>query len=186
MVSELSARGAIPASIVEAAAAGDTMAFARIVQAHHDDMARVCQVITGDPDLALAWKNPQGWNDPCNLARGRYPIERGAAAFVAYFRQLQGFTVDSTSETQVDGHRAVRLVLHANPDVACPQPFQFQPERETSTRTWFLRPGDTDSLVIVELADDTTVMFEVLPAPNGQEDQVIGSIRFLDGLPPSP
>ena len=52
MVSELSAQGAIPASIVEAAAAGDTMAFARIVQAHHDDMARVCQVICGDPDLA--------------------------------------------------------------------------------------------------------------------------------------
>ena len=52
MVSELSAKGAIPASIVEAAAAGDTMAFARIVRAHHDDMARVCQVISGDPDLA--------------------------------------------------------------------------------------------------------------------------------------
>jgi hypothetical protein len=33
MVSELSAKGAIPASIVEAAAAGDTMAFAGIVQA---------------------------------------------------------------------------------------------------------------------------------------------------------
>ena len=52
MVSELSAPGRDPASTVEAAAAGDTMAFARIVQAHHDDMARVCQVVTGDPDLA--------------------------------------------------------------------------------------------------------------------------------------
>jgi hypothetical protein len=30
MVSQLSAQGAIPASIIEAAAAGDTMAFARI------------------------------------------------------------------------------------------------------------------------------------------------------------
>ena len=134
----------------------------------------------------LAWKDPQGWNDPCDLAKGRYPIEPGADAFVAYFRQLQGFTVDSTSELEVDGHRAVRLALHANPDVACPQPFQFQSKAETGTRTWFLRPGDIDSLVIVELDGDTTLMFEVLPAPNPLEDQVIGSIRFLDQLPEAP
>jgi RNA polymerase sigma factor (sigma-70 family) len=76
MVSELSAKGAIPASIVEAAAAGDTMAFARIVQAHHDDMARVCQVITGDPDLAqdaaqaawpIAWRKLRSIRDPEKL-----------------------------------------------------------------------------------------------------------------------
>src|SRR4051794_8453456 len=76
MVSELSATGAIPASIVEAAAAGDTMAFARIVQAHHDDMARVCQVITGDPDLAqdavqaawpIAWRRLRSLRDPQKL-----------------------------------------------------------------------------------------------------------------------
>jgi RNA polymerase sigma factor (sigma-70 family) len=64
MVSEVSARGAVPASIVEAAAAGDTMAFARIVQAHHPDLLRVCQVVCGDADLAedavqAAW--PVAW-----------------------------------------------------------------------------------------------------------------------------
>jgi len=64
MVSELFAPGAIPASIVEAAATGDTMAFARIVRAHHDDMVRVCQVVCGDADLAqdavqAAW--PIAW-----------------------------------------------------------------------------------------------------------------------------
>jgi hypothetical protein len=134
----------------------------------------------------LAWKDPQGWNDPCDQSRGRYAIAPGADAFVAYFRQLEGFTVDSTSELLVDGHRAVRLVLHANPDVACPQPVQWQTKAETGDRTWFLRPGDTDSLVIVELADDTTVMFEVLPAPHPEEDQVIGSIRFLEELPTPP
>ena len=76
MVSELSARGAIPASIVEAAAAGDTMAFARIVRAHHDDMARLCQVVTGDPDLAqdaaqaawpIAWAKLLSLRDPAKL-----------------------------------------------------------------------------------------------------------------------
>jgi RNA polymerase sigma factor (sigma-70 family) len=76
MVSELSAPSAIPASIVEAAAAGDSMAFARIVQAHHDDMSRVCQVITGDPDLAadaaqaawpIAWRKLRTIRDPQKL-----------------------------------------------------------------------------------------------------------------------
>ncbi len=76
MVSELSAQGAIPASIVEAAAAGDTMAFARIVQAHHDDMVRVCQVICGDPDLAqdavqaawpIVWHKLRTLRDPDKL-----------------------------------------------------------------------------------------------------------------------
>jgi RNA polymerase sigma factor (sigma-70 family) len=52
MVSEAALPNAIPATIVAAAAAGDAMAFARIVRAHHDDMVRVCQVICGDPDLA--------------------------------------------------------------------------------------------------------------------------------------
>lgn len=37
---------------VDAAIAGDAMAFARIVQAHHHDMVRVCQLVCGDPDLA--------------------------------------------------------------------------------------------------------------------------------------
>ena len=37
---------------VKAAAAGDDTAFARIVSAHHEDMRRVCVVMTGDEQLA--------------------------------------------------------------------------------------------------------------------------------------
>jgi len=39
-------------SVVKAAAAGDDTAFARIVSAHHEDMRRVCVVMTGDEQLA--------------------------------------------------------------------------------------------------------------------------------------
>lgn len=56
------ARDAVTASwIVEAAAAGDAIAFARLVAAYHADMIRVAFVVTGgDQDLAddavqLAW-----------------------------------------------------------------------------------------------------------------------------------
>jgi RNA polymerase sigma-70 factor (ECF subfamily) len=40
------------AALVSRAAAGEEAAFARIVEAHHDDMTRVCYVIAGDLDLA--------------------------------------------------------------------------------------------------------------------------------------
>ena len=75
MVSEVST-GAIPATIVSAAADGDAMAFAQIVRAHHDDMARVCRVVCGDPDLAqdaaqaawpIAWRKLRSLRDPARL-----------------------------------------------------------------------------------------------------------------------
>ena len=50
--------------VVARAADGDELAFARIVAAHHDDMARVAFVVCGDVDLAQeavqsAW--PKAW-----------------------------------------------------------------------------------------------------------------------------
>ena len=52
------------------------MAFARIVAAHHDDMARVCFVICGDQDMAqdavqtawpIAWRKLGSLRDPVRL-----------------------------------------------------------------------------------------------------------------------
>jgi DNA-directed RNA polymerase specialized sigma24 family protein len=39
-------------SIVELAIAGDEVAFARIVEAHHDDIARIAYFVCGDLDVA--------------------------------------------------------------------------------------------------------------------------------------
>src|SRR5580765_4897247 len=39
-------------SIVELAVAGDEVAFARIVAAHHDDVARIAYFVCGDLDIA--------------------------------------------------------------------------------------------------------------------------------------
>lgn len=63
-------------SMVASAATGDEVAFARIVAAHHDDMARVAFVVCGDVELAqdavqAAW--PKVWaklgsvRDPARL-----------------------------------------------------------------------------------------------------------------------
>ena len=64
MVGDLTFSGGIAAATVADAAAGDADALARIVGAHHDDMARLAYVICGDQDLAqdavqAAW--PQAW-----------------------------------------------------------------------------------------------------------------------------
>jgi RNA polymerase sigma factor (sigma-70 family) len=65
-----------PAVAVARAAAGDESAFARIIQAHHDDMTRVCFVICGDLDIAdeavqaawpIVWRKLGGLRDPGRL-----------------------------------------------------------------------------------------------------------------------
>jgi RNA polymerase sigma-70 factor (ECF subfamily) len=68
---------ALATSIVEMAAAGDTVAFARIVAAHHADMVRVAYVVSGgDQDLAddavqaawaVAWRKLGSLRDPDRL-----------------------------------------------------------------------------------------------------------------------
>src|SRR6476646_4629448 len=76
MVSGLAIPNTIGASTVADAAAGDTNAFASIVRAHHDDMARVCYLICGDQDMAqdavqtawpLAWRKLGTLRDPDRL-----------------------------------------------------------------------------------------------------------------------
>lgn len=58
------------------AAEGDEFAFARIVDAHHDDMRRVCTFITRDHDLAedavqaawsIAWRKLGSIREPAKL-----------------------------------------------------------------------------------------------------------------------
>jgi RNA polymerase sigma-70 factor (ECF subfamily) len=68
---------AMATSIVQLAAAGDTMAFARIVAAYHADMIRVAYVVSGgDQDVAddavqaawaIAWQKLDSLRDPDRL-----------------------------------------------------------------------------------------------------------------------
>ena len=76
MVGELTIHGGIAATVVAEAAAGNAEALARIVGAHHDDMARICYVICGDQDLAqdavqaawpIAWRKLGSLRDPERL-----------------------------------------------------------------------------------------------------------------------
>jgi RNA polymerase sigma factor (sigma-70 family) len=63
-------------AVVETATASDEVAFARLVEAHHADMTRVCFVVCGDIDLAreavqaawpIAWRKLGSVRDPDRL-----------------------------------------------------------------------------------------------------------------------
>jgi RNA polymerase sigma-70 factor (ECF subfamily) len=62
--------------IVESAAEGDEVAFARIVSAYHDDLCRVCTFISGEEGLAedavqtawsIAWRKLHSLREPAHL-----------------------------------------------------------------------------------------------------------------------
>lgn len=66
----------IAGAVIERAAAGDEMAFARIVAAHHEDMARIAYFVAGDLDVAadaeqaawaIAWRRLGTLRDPARL-----------------------------------------------------------------------------------------------------------------------
>jgi RNA polymerase sigma factor (sigma-70 family) len=76
MVSDLTVRTAIPASILGEAASGDAEALSRIVAAHHLDLIRIAQLICRDTDLAqeasqaawaIAWRKLGTVRDPARL-----------------------------------------------------------------------------------------------------------------------
>ena len=70
------AEGDHPSGVVASAAAGDEVAFAGIVAAHHDDMIRVAYLVTCEVDLAqeavqsawsIAWRKLASLRDPDRL-----------------------------------------------------------------------------------------------------------------------
>ena len=66
----------IPADVVERAAAGDKVAFARLVAAYHADLVRVAYVVSGDEQVAqdaaqsawtIAWRKLGSVRDPAHV-----------------------------------------------------------------------------------------------------------------------
>jgi RNA polymerase sigma factor (sigma-70 family) len=69
-------KGGIAGAVIERAAAGDEVAFARIVAAHHEDMARIAFLVSGDLVVAadaeqaawaIAWRRLGTLRDPARL-----------------------------------------------------------------------------------------------------------------------
>jgi RNA polymerase sigma factor (sigma-70 family) len=83
-------------SIVERAIAGDEVAFARIVAAHHNDMARMAYVVCGDLDIAeeaeqsawaVAYRRLKDVRDPDRLRPWLMAIAANEARQIARSRR---------------------------------------------------------------------------------------------------
>jgi len=97
--------------MVTSAATGDEIAFARIVAAHHDDMARVAFVVCGDVTLAqdavqAAW--PKAWaklgtvRDPAKLKPWLVSVAANEAKQLARSRNrrwVREVAIDATTDT---------------------------------------------------------------------------------------
>ncbi|MGA2514122.1 MAG: sigma-70 family RNA polymerase sigma factor [Candidatus Limnocylindrales bacterium] len=85
-----------PGYLVKMAAAGDEVAFGRIVAAHHDAMERVAYIVTGDLDLAddataaawsLAWRRLGSLREPAKLRSWLVSIAANEARGLARSRR---------------------------------------------------------------------------------------------------
>ena len=107
------------AGVVAQAAAGDEVAFARIVQAHHDDMTRVCFVICGDIDVTdeavqaawpIAWRKLGSLRDPDRLRAWLVSIAANEARMLIRRRRrrtIVELAVADDTSSRVDPARLV-------------------------------------------------------------------------------
>jgi RNA polymerase sigma-70 factor, ECF subfamily len=101
------------ATLVERAAAGDEVAFTRIVGAHHDAMARVAFIVTGDLDLAddataaawaIAWRRLGSLREPEKLRSWLVSIAANEArGLVRARRRHHVVELDVAADLAVDG-----------------------------------------------------------------------------------
>ena len=137
--------------------------------------------------ILYAWKNPQAFVDPCSTEE-RHEWKQGAAAFLDALKRNPALENFTTEETVIGGHPALHVQFNASTDHPRCSPdhafYEWVP-RDDPAGYWWLSAGDKDGLYLVD-HPDATMMFQVLPIGDASEEEVIASIRFLDGLPTAP
>src|SRR6266446_1895481 len=103
--------------IVEHAAAGDAVAFARIVAGYHDDMARIAYLVCGDLDIAeeaeqsawaVAYRRLKDLRDPDRLRPWLMSVAANEARQIARSRRRR-----TVRELAVTDPNRLRDVDHA-------------------------------------------------------------------------
>ena len=102
-------------SIVELAIGGDELAFARIVAAHHEDMARIAYFVCGDVDIAeeaeqaawaVAYRRLKDVRDPARLRPWLMSVAANEARQIARGRRRRTVrelaVADATTPRDVD------------------------------------------------------------------------------------
>lgn len=99
-----------------------------------------------------AWKDPDGFADPCDPNAGRIDLAPGIDVFVDYVTNDSGLVVTRSEDRTVDGRRAVRLGFGTVPALApgCgPEGSVLQwISNPQPTGDWHLLHGLTDEVLV--------------------------------------
>ncbi len=133
-----------------------------------------------------AWKDPDGFVDPCDEAGGRVDLEPGIDPFVAHLSASPELAVSGTTERLIDGRRAVQVDVTTRDGLAagaCAEgavliwtPHAWQVDGIT------LEIGQAETFVVTEV-DGATIVFEADDADGNVAASVLDSINFIDELP---
>ena len=121
--------------LVRSAAKGDEVAFARIVDAYHDDMRRICAFVARDHDIAedacqaawsIAWRKLGSIREPARLRPWLMRVavnearkqlhQRGRRAEVEWLAARAGSSSETDPETGIDALDLRAALDHLNPD----------------------------------------------------------------------
>ena len=133
----------------------------------------------------VAIKNPAGFSTPCSADGGRHVSEPSTiAGYTAYIQSMPGFHVTSTNAT-IGGKPAVHLAITTTPQSGCAAKlFEFAPNKLASSGGWFIRPGDPDTVWLVQVGKD---LFLLQWLGNGvtlaDEQSGLATVQFIDKLP---
>jgi hypothetical protein len=157
----------------------DPMFAIRLPDGHYEARVLDDWIEIGDPATGfslMVFKNPQGFADSCSDGEVRYPYSPGAAAFVAYYRQNDAFTVVEATPLTIDGHDAIHLVTRVRVDGArCPGADLYALTPQACDCHFF---GGDDSLYLVDLGPDT-FLFQLSPTvDSATELPIIRTIRI--------
>jgi hypothetical protein len=137
----------------------------------------------------IAVKDPVGASDPCGASPGApLTMAPGAAGVVAYLKTLPGFDV-RTTPFSIDGRQGVRVTIPTAvdpcPDGAPARGWIWEWRDQTAgNRGWFIRPGDTDVIYLVDVGTDVYLLQWLAPGVTEADEQaVLSSVQFIDALP---
>ena len=102
------------AGLIASAAAGDEIAFRRIIAAHHEDMRRVCAYIAGDLAIAeeateaawvIAWKRLRDVREPSHLRPWLMTVAANEAKQLVRKRRTRArFEITTDASQEPGGH----------------------------------------------------------------------------------
>jgi hypothetical protein len=142
-----------------------------------------------------AWKDPDGFADPCDIATGRTDLDPGIDPFIEYLTTRPGLAV-TTQESMVDGRRAVVATI-ATDGVAAPcwddgRILLWTPHASRVIDEYSMPIGETETVLVTEV-NGATFLIEALDVDTSSDpvtvsinQEVVDSIRFLDTLPTAP